>query len=597
MASHSPMGWLAKYDVVKDRGEDPFFFPHQPTFPSVHDFRGYACDWQFDLPIVQDHRFPDHPLPSLESCVNIDPIYSSLDILPIRTVLQDDEIFFGNGNALFGVNSNDLCGGLTEINHNHHQQFQQQQQPPLLLTCKNDENGITDMNDSREERDKAISERPHSSKRHRSSSFSLSSSKMLSRQTISQYFYMPITQAAKELNVGLTLLKKRCRELGIRRWPHRKLTSLQTLIRNIQELGKEGEEGEEKLRNAIVLLEMEKKLLEEAPDMQLEDNTKRLRQACFKANYKKRKIMGTKLWPEVYAQIDELFLRAAANKNAYVFIRAYSKSDSPAEGFYLFRYLRRRGLLAGSMASSFVIKSCIRVSSLSEVHRCEPDDVTCLLVLQACASLNALEFGKRVHKYIEEHGYGGASNLYDSLVLMYSRCWSLDKAYGVFEGMQYKNVVLWSAMISGLAVNGYGREAIEAHCGLVDERMMIFDRMSKEFGVVPNIHHYGRMFDLLGRAGRLDQAYQLITSMNMKPDPTIWRTLLGACRIHGNNSLAERVVGNLIELKAQEAGHYVLLMNIFSSAGTWEKLTEMRKFMKEKAIQTTPGCSTLELKE
>ncbi|KAM2231496.1 hypothetical protein ACFX1S_015760 [Malus domestica] len=121
--------------------------------------------------------------------------------------------------------------------------------------------------------------------------------------------------------------------------------------------------------------------------------------------------------------------------------------------------------------------------------------------------------------------------------------------------------------------------------------------MSKEFGVVPNIHHYGRMFDLLGRAGRLDQAYQLITSMNMKPDPTIWRTLLGACRIHGNNSLAERVVGNLIELKAQEAGHYVLLMNIFSSAGTWEKLTEMRKFMKEKAIQTTPGCSTLELKE
>lgn len=61
----------------------------------------------------------------------------------------------------------------------------------------------------------------------------------------------------------------------------------------MQELGKEGEEGEEKLRNAIVLLEMERKLLEEAPDMQLEDNTKRLRQACFKANYKKRKIMGT----------------------------------------------------------------------------------------------------------------------------------------------------------------------------------------------------------------------------------------------------------------------------------------------------------------
>lgn len=58
--------------------------------------------------------------------------------------------------------------------------------------------------------------------------------KMLSREAISEYFYMPITQAAKELNIGLTLLKKRCREVGIRRWPHRKLTSLQTLIRNVQ---------------------------------------------------------------------------------------------------------------------------------------------------------------------------------------------------------------------------------------------------------------------------------------------------------------------------------------------------------------------------
>ncbi|KAL1334181.1 hypothetical protein AAHE18_11G158400 [Arachis hypogaea] len=124
---------------------------------------------------------------------------------------------------------------------------------------------------------------------------SSNSTKMLSRKMISEYFYMPITQAAKELDVGLTLLKKRCRELGIRRWPHRKLMSLQTLINNVQELGKdEGTESEEKLRNAIEILEKEKKLLEEMPDLQLEDNTKRLRQACFKANYKKRKlIMGS----------------------------------------------------------------------------------------------------------------------------------------------------------------------------------------------------------------------------------------------------------------------------------------------------------------
>ncbi|KAI4319143.1 hypothetical protein MLD38_032778 [Melastoma candidum] len=115
--------------------------------------------------------------------------------------------------------------------------------------------------------------------------------KGLSKKAISQCFYMPITQAAKELNVGLTLLKKRCRELGIRRWPHRKLMSLQTLIRNVQEMGGESESCLGKKNIVVEILELERKLLEEVPDVQLEEKTKRLRQACFKANYKKRKIL------------------------------------------------------------------------------------------------------------------------------------------------------------------------------------------------------------------------------------------------------------------------------------------------------------------
>ncbi|OWM90410.1 hypothetical protein CDL15_Pgr014713 [Punica granatum] len=118
-----------------------------------------------------------------------------------------------------------------------------------------------------------------------------SRSELLSRETISEYFYMPITRAAKELNIGLTLLKKRCRELGIRRWPHRKLMSLQTLIKNVKEMeGGEGNEG--KMKEVVTILEREKKLMEELPDLDLEDKTKRLRQACFKANYKKRKLVA-----------------------------------------------------------------------------------------------------------------------------------------------------------------------------------------------------------------------------------------------------------------------------------------------------------------
>ncbi|KAL9326407.1 hypothetical protein ACSQ67_007052 [Phaseolus vulgaris] len=363
-------------------------------------------------------------------------------------------------------------------------------------------------------------------------------------------------------------------------------------------------------------------------------------------------------------------------------IRACSMSDSPRKGLLLYRDMRRRGIAADPVSASFavhcnilkdghqwdtllltvvmdlysqcqrggdackvfdempqrdtvawnvMISCCVRnnrtrdaLSLFDDMQRsndkCEPDDVTCLLLLQACAHLNALEFGERIHGYIMERGYGVALNLSNALISMYSRCGCLDKAYEMFKRTGNKCVVSWSAMISGLAMNGYGREAIEtfeemlrigiqpddqtftgvlsacSHSGMVDEGMSVFDRMNREFGITPNVRHYGCMVDLLGRVGLLDKAYQLIMSMVVKPDSTIWRTLLGACRIHGHVTLGEQVIGHLIELKAQEAGDYVLLLNIYSSAGHWEKVAEVRKLMKDKAIQTTPGCSTIELK-
>lgn len=60
-----------------------------------------------------------------------------------------------------------------------------------------------------------------------------------------------------------------------------------------QELEREeGEAGEMQLRTTIDILEQERKMLEKKPAMKLEEKTKRLRQACFKANYKKRRMMA-----------------------------------------------------------------------------------------------------------------------------------------------------------------------------------------------------------------------------------------------------------------------------------------------------------------
>ncbi|XBI35870.1 hypothetical protein VPH35_121495 [Triticum aestivum] len=102
------------------------------------------------------------------------------------------------------------------------------------------------------------------------------------------YFYMPITKAAREMNVGLTVLKKRCRELGVARWPHRKMKSLRSLILNIQDMGK-GATSPAAVQGELEALERYCAIMEENPAIELTEQTKKLRQACFKENYKRRR--------------------------------------------------------------------------------------------------------------------------------------------------------------------------------------------------------------------------------------------------------------------------------------------------------------------
>ncbi|CAN6274454.1 unnamed protein product [Urochloa humidicola] len=110
----------------------------------------------------------------------------------------------------------------------------------------------------------------------------------LTFELVSGHFCMPIKQAARELNVGVTVLKKRSRELGIPRWPYRKVKSLQTLIDNVQELVKDGD----LMRSEVERLERKKKLIEERPEVTLDEKTKELRQLCFKERFKRKQLMG-----------------------------------------------------------------------------------------------------------------------------------------------------------------------------------------------------------------------------------------------------------------------------------------------------------------
>ncbi|KAL6008415.1 hypothetical protein ACLOJK_033925 [Asimina triloba] len=256
-----------------------------------------------------------------------------------------------------------------------------------------------------------------------------------------------------------------------------------------------------------------------------------------------------------------------------------------------------------------------------QVEGMKPNAVTAVSVLSACSDAGALNLGRWVHLYSQKNSLTSNQFVNANLVLMYARCGDIENAEKVFERMQEKDTVSWDVMIEGLAMHGRGKDALQlfrkmrsegvkpdaitligvlkacSHAGLVDEGLMYLRSMSQEFGIEANLEHYACTVDLLGRAGRLIEALQLIQRMPIAPDSVVWGALLGACRIHNHATLAEYVVKHVIELDPMNSGNYILLSNIYASQGQWDNATEVRDMMRQKGIKKEPGCSLVEIGE
>ncbi|CAN1784544.1 Pentatricopeptide repeat-containing protein At2g13600 [Linum perenne] len=161
-------------------------------------------------------------------------------------------------------------------------------------------------------------------------------------------------------------------------------------------------------------------------------------------------------------------------------------------------------------------------------------------------------------------------------------------ALALFQDMMKECGILPNE-ITFLAVLGACR-----HMGLVDEGRRHFDSMVEDHGIKPTVKHYGCMVDLLGRAGKLREAEELIDSMPMAPDVSTWGALLGACTKYEDNVMGERVGRKLIEFQPDHDGFHVLLSNIYASRGDWNDAHEVRGTMRKHRVVKMPGCSMIE---
>ncbi|PRQ43988.1 putative tetratricopeptide-like helical domain, DYW domain-containing protein [Rosa chinensis] len=303
----------------------------------------------------------------------------------------------------------------------------------------------------------------------------------------------------------------------------------------------------------------------------------------------------------------------------------YVKCGSIDNARKMFNAMPEKGLITWNAMISGYAQNGLATHVLNlyrEMEYCGvcPDPVTLVGVLSSCTHLGAHGVGREVERRIESSGFGSNPYLKNALINMYARCGNLVKAHAIFDVMPEKSLVSWTAIIGGYGMHGHGEIALElfeemiatgirpdkamfvtvlsacSHAGLTDEGLECFAAMEKNYRLQPGPEHYSCMVDLLGRAGRLKEAKELIDSMQVKPDGGVWGALLGACKIHKNVELAEIAFEHVIELEPTNSGYYVLMSNIYSDANNLEGVLKVRVMMKERQLKKEPGCSYVECK-
>ncbi|EPS65385.1 hypothetical protein M569_09392 [Genlisea aurea] len=328
-------------------------------------------------------------------------------------------------------------------------------------------------------------------------------------------------------------------------------------------------------------------------------------------------------------QIEDHVMGTDTEMNSFVgsaLINMYAKSGELESAKRIFHYMERKDIVTwNAMISGFAQngeaeETISLFDSMMRNGRPEPNEITLIAVLSACALLGSLEIGKRVEEYASARGFKRDIYVATALVDMYSKCGDLESASKAFDGMPRRNKVSWNAVISAHAFNGRPRESLAlfrrmldeekdirpdditfvgvlsacVHGGLVDEGRRWFDRMDSSFGLTPKVEHYSCMVDLLSRAGLVSEAWDFIQRMPRKPDEILLGSLLVACQKAKNADIGERVSELLLEMEPSNSGNYVISSKIYADVKRWHDCAEMRRTMKQKGISKTPGRSWIE---
>lgn len=303
----------------------------------------------------------------------------------------------------------------------------------------------------------------------------------------------------------------------------------------------------------------------------------------------------------------------------------YVKCRHLSEARSVFEQIKQKNIISWSSlilgyAQEGNLEEAMNLFKLLRVSMCHQlDGFVLSSLIGIFADFALVEQGRQMHALATKTPSGLDISVANSILDMYLKCGDPDESERLFDEMPTKNVVSWTVMITGCGKHGLGKEAVRlfnsmqldniepdgvaylavltacSHSRLIKEGQEIFSRLCIDRRLKPKLEHYACMVDLLGRAGQLEEAKNLIMNMPLKPNAGIWQTLLSACRIHGGIEIAREVGEILIRLDGDNTVNYVMLSNIFANAGYWKECERLRKLAKAKGLKKEAGRSWVEI--
>ncbi|RCV36114.1 hypothetical protein SETIT_7G293800v2 [Setaria italica] len=244
-------------------------------------------------------------------------------------------------------------------------------------------------------------------------------------------------------------------------------------------------------------------------------------------------------------------------------------------------------------------------------------------VVSACASVVRLSIGKCVHGAVLRLGHGNNEVIAVALVDMYSKCGCYEYSRKVFDRIEQPSLIPYTSIIVAVAKYGLGRCALAllgemvdrgvqpndvtllgvmhacSHSGLVDTGLQLLHSMQSKYGIAPCPSHYTCAVDMLGRAGRFEEAFELAKEAQVAGNEALllWNSLLSACRTHKRLDLATLAGQRVSEFNQDVAGGLVVMSNAYASAGQTDNAAAVRSSMRRRGIRKDPGCSWIEVKD